>query len=385
MRILLSCLQGRNDHRLPPYGFWRNYFVQGLREAGHEVLEVPGVDWAAGLTDQGRVEQSAWRAKTWETVVDFAARSAKDRPIDLFLGYLFPRQVDTSAIALLQTRGIACVNFFCDNVREFRSLPAEYRPFALHWVPEFEALHLYNAAGLPHVHLPMPCWIPAELRHVRSVETGPPVFVGSADALRRDLLARAITNGGHFSIRGSGWHDDDVPGDVQEAPRSCVRLLRNQISAVTNSGIRALAIKVANRLRPLRSRTIPGERIHPSPIGTETYCRVVREAAVTIGISRVPTPFALDRKPRAYSRLRDIEAPMLGACYLTEWTEGLGHLYEPGVEVETYRTAEELSGKLRELMANPARRAALRQAGQHRALAEHTVARSIDRIARHLT
>ena len=40
---------------------------------------------------------------------------------------------------------------------------------------------------------------------------------------------------------------------------------------------------------------------------------------------------------------------MLGACYLTEWTEGLEHMYELGKEIETYRTAEELTSKLSEL------------------------------------
>ena len=50
MRILLSCLQGRPLQALPAYAFWRRYFVQGLREAGHEVLEVPSADWAEGLT-----------------------------------------------------------------------------------------------------------------------------------------------------------------------------------------------------------------------------------------------------------------------------------------------------------------------------------------------
>ena len=34
---------------------------------------------------------------------------------------------------------------------------------------------------------------------------------------------------------------------------------------------------------------------------------------------------------------------MLGACYLTEWTAGLEHMYELGKEIETYRTPEELT------------------------------------------
>jgi hypothetical protein len=45
-------------------------------------------------------------------------------------------------------------------------------------------------------------------------------------------------------------------------------------------------------------------------------------------------------QPNTYSRLRDIEAPMLGACYLTEQTEGLECLYDIGNEIEIYKDPE---------------------------------------------
>ena len=70
------------------------------------------------------------------------------RPIHLFVGYFYPEQVEVSAIRELQRMGIPCVNFFCDNVREFVKPPAEYAPFALHWVPEFEALPMYREARI---------------------------------------------------------------------------------------------------------------------------------------------------------------------------------------------------------------------------------------------
>jgi hypothetical protein len=88
-----------------------------------------------------------------------------------------------------------------------------------------------------------------------------------------------------------------------------------------------------------------------------------------------------NRKPLRYSRLRDIEAPMLGACYLTEWTEGLDCLFETGPEIETYRTAEELSVKLAELSADPERRRSMRRRAQRHALDKHCVPRSVARIA----
>jgi hypothetical protein len=165
MRIILSCLQSLRRHDIPAYDFWRTYFVEGCREASIDVLEVPGVDWAEGLTlAEGSEEFDLWRSCTWEQTLAFAKDEQERGGVDFFLGYLYPEQVDVPAVHELRRAGIPCVNFFCDNVREFRKVPAAYAPFDLHWVPEYEALPMYRRAGLPHIHAPMPCWIPEKLR-----------------------------------------------------------------------------------------------------------------------------------------------------------------------------------------------------------------------------
>src|ERR1700736_4860362 len=102
MRILVSCLQGSNRHPISAYGFWRTYFTRGLEEAGHRVLEVPDVDWAQGLACTAGTALEAWRSRSWERVLAFVRREQGQRPIDMFLGYLFPRQVEVSAIRELQ-------------------------------------------------------------------------------------------------------------------------------------------------------------------------------------------------------------------------------------------------------------------------------------------
>jgi hypothetical protein len=385
MRVLLSCLQSPKRHALAAYDFWRSHFLHGCREAGLECLEVPAIDWAEGLTYLPGDDLEAWRARTWDAVLAFARREHARRTIDFFLGYLYPAQIETPAIAELRRLGIPCVNFFCDNVREFRSVPAEFRLFDLHWVPEFEALPMYRRAGLPHVHAPMPCWVPPELRTAPVAETEPPTFIGSADDLRRDLFGHALQAGADFMVRGPGWVDQAGSGSrSRRKPRSIARLIANQWKVARNHGMSALLHKLENRRRPLNPPPIPADRVLPL-VAPDEYLRVSREAIVTIGVNRVPTARASDRLPLAYSRLRDIEAPMLGACYLTEQTAGLGELYELGAEIETYRTAEELAAKLDELTSDPPRRRSLRERGQRRALEEHSAARSLRRIAGRLT
>jgi hypothetical protein len=382
VRVLVSCLQSRKHHPLPAYEFWRTYFLGGCREAEIEAVEVPDVDWAEGLTYPAGNDLSAWRTRTWEKVLAFVRGEHGRRPIDFFLGYLYPCQVEPAAIADLHHIGIPCVNFFCDNVREFRSVPDAFRSFALHWVPEFEALPLYRRAGLPHVHAPMPCWVPAELRTVPLIESEPPTFIGSADLLRRNLLGRALQAGADFQVRGPGWNG--AQATEMAVSRPFRHSFANQWNTVREHGVAALVRKVENRLWPVAAPPMGVGRVL-APLSPSEYFRVSREAMIAIGVNRVRTARASDRHPLTYSRLRDLEAPMLGACYLTEWTAGLEELYELGSEIETYRTPEELAAKVDELRKGPIRRRGLRERGQRRALNDHSAARSLKRIAREAT
>ena len=237
---------------------------------------------------------------------------------------------------------------------------------------------------MPYVHAAMPCWVPIELRQVPSIESEPPTFIGSADQLRHDLLGRALSIGAEFVIRGPGWMPQADASSGPSEPTSIGRVLKHQVDLVRQHGWRAIGQKIEGRLRPLSPAVVPQSKILGPIFGAE-YARVTREAIVTIGVNRVPTPRRSPRRPLVYSRLRDIEAPMLGACYLTEWTPGLEHLYELGTEIECYRTAEELTSKLTEIRQDFSRRSALRSRAQGRALAHHTVGRSIERIRAHFS
>jgi len=385
MRVLVSCLQALKEHRIPAYGFWRTNFLRGIEEAGHEPLEVPGVDWAEGLACDDGPALEEWRGRTWGAVQDFVRGQSLIAPIDLFIGYLYPRQIERAAIRELQRLGTPCVNFFCDNVREFRHVPSEFAPFDLHWVPEFEALPMYKAAGWAHIHAAMPCWVPKHLRTPPERETELPNFIGSTDALRRNLLGAALSEGAEFLIRGKGWNVENSARNKAPARRSgFVGKVIRQLALARSHGVGAVVHKIEQRVRPLRGAPIPTSSIADAPVGMEEYHRLTREAMVTLGVNRVPTAHAPLRRPIVYSRLRDIEAPMLGACYLTEWTAGLEHMYRLGSEIETYRTSQELVAKLTELRTNRERREAMRRSAQKRALEEHSVVRSVARIAERL-
>ena len=106
---------------------------------------------------------------------------------------------------------------------------------------------------------------------------------------------------------------------------------------------------------------------------------------VTLGVNRYPSFKFPVEEPDTYSRLRDIEAPALGACYLTEWTEGIEQLYDPDKEIVVYRSADELINKAQQLIKDAGKRQQLKKNGQKRALNDHTVPKSLEKIVKFLS
>jgi hypothetical protein len=378
MRIFLSAQQALRRHAVPGYAFWEYYFKKGLAEAGHQVIETPGVDWAEGLTALDPAARARWLGDTWNPTVEFLRAEHARQPVDFFLSYLFPNQVEPAAIATIRALGIPCVNFFCDNVREFTRVPSSYRGFDLHWVPEADARTLYAAARLPFLSAPMPMWVPPEYRAPPAAENNDTLFIGSHDVLREDLLGGAVARGLTLKIHGDGWR----PGGTVALlpPRTVGGTIANQFEFLRTHGLRGFAMRATYQAhRPRPDAWIDG--CWQPAVHGDAYFRATRESRVVIGINRYPSfrhPFS---QPGRYSRLRDIEAPMLGACYLVEWAPGLDELYDLGTEIATYRDAAGLAEEAARLQADPARRQSLRRLGQRRALADHTLARSVARIA----
>ncbi|XHR93519.1 glycosyltransferase [Mucilaginibacter sp. UC70_90] len=379
MRILLSFLQDKvsKPHPVPSYRFWQHYIKNGIAEAGMSYIEVPEVDWAEGLVyEEGSVALQNWQERSWQATINYI--KANRQNIDIFLSYLYPKQIPAEAIEQIRKMGIPCVNFYCDSVREFKAVPAKFRIFDLIWVPEHEALSMYRKARVKHINLPMPMWVEPQLRYRTLLHEIPGVsFIGSKDILRENLLGQAIQKGLPISVRGAGWlAQSAAPVFV---PGSAYQKLINQVNFVKQQGFSGLAIKGLRQLTKFPVIPVADDHIFPSPDFDE-YINITQSSMVTLGINRVPTFKRTHNKPLTYSRLRDIEAPMLGACYLTEYCEGIDQLYDTDNEINVYHTVDELVQKATELLNNKETRDKLRINGQQRVLNDHAIPSSLKKI-----
>lgn len=379
MRIFICCQQSLKNHLIPAYQFWEIYFKKGIEEANHQWIEAQGVDWAEGLVYRESKELELWRNKTWKSTIDQIKKQHKAGGIDLFLSYLYPQQISISAIKEIQDLGIACVNFFCDNVREFTKVPKEFYYFDLNWVPEYKALEMYKKAQLNYIHAPMPVWIDPRHRNCQYQEQYGATFIGSKDTQRAALLSELLKLGVSLEIRGTGWDKKPARGKHNPKKKSKLKTIINQIDFFEHQGVCAWLRKTKSKWSKPIDDSIFTSYIYPKP-NFEEYIKIIQQSKITLGINRYPSFRHSFTNPDTYSRMRDIEAPMMGACYLTEWTEGLGQMYELGKEIETYRTPEELKEKIFQLEAEPKKRKTMRFEGQKRALEQHTFTKSLTKI-----
>jgi hypothetical protein len=381
MKIFLSFLQdtGGEPHDIPAYRFWTYYIKNGIEEAAMHWTEVPGLDWAAGLIPyENDTALNLWKEQAWEKTLKYIKSNRHN--IDIFLSYLYPKQIEINAIKEIRKLGIPCINFYCDHIRQYTKLPDEFKVFDMLWVPEFEAIPMYKKAKIDFINLPMPMWVKPQYRRCPVIENSIISFIGSKDILRQNLLSQVINKGLFVEIRGNGWKNEDAEQKNVVIPTAgWSNKLINQMNFAKRFGLKSLIIKYAQQLGGISQFAIPDQNLFQKP-DFENYIRITRQCSVTIGINRVPTFKALNTQPLVYSRLRDIEAPMMGACYLTEYTEGLNNLYHLGKEIETYTNADELIYKCNELINSPAKRKELRIHGQKKALDFHAIPSSLQKL-----
>jgi spore maturation protein CgeB len=112
--------------------------------------------------------------------------------------------------------------------------------------------------------------------------------------------------------------------------------------------------------------------------------RLYSASQVVLGFLEVYDDVDTSKSLMQHLHLREFEAPMAGALYLTNYSDELAEHYEPDREVVTFRNRYELLEKVEYYLAHPAEADRVRQAGRARALRDHTWERRFASLFREL-
>ena len=82
--------------------------------------------------------------------------------------------------------------------------------------------------------------------------------------------------------------------------------------------------------------------------------------------------------------MRLFESTGMGCCLLTDHKSDIQSIFEPDIEVVTYKTPSEAIDKAKYLLKNPNAAQKIAKAGQQKTFSEHTTEKQVDQLAYHL-
>jgi spore maturation protein CgeB len=292
--------------------------------------------------------------------------------VDLFFGYFYSSVVYPETLDLIRQSGVPTVNFSCNNVHQFDLVRDIASHFDLCIVPERAALADFRAAGARPIRIQLAA-NPRVYRPQPEPRIYDVTFVGQRYADRADFLTHLHTNGIDVRAWGAGWAPRKRL-DVAHA-KAALALVEDE----RLDGVRRLAVASA------RSRVFPStgpprgtasDTQQPTPFGgprllQSDLIRRFSQSRLSLGFATAGASH-LSEKRLTHLRLREFEAPMSGALYLTEDQPELHEYFEPGKEVLTYTDKHDLLETTRYYLAHQEQSERIRHAGWRRAVQEHT-------------
>jgi spore maturation protein CgeB len=343
---------------------WFRNLHEPLVDMGHEVVLFPAEEGRAAME---RNDARARAAFSERLVERFIAEHSRRR-FDLFFAYLMDGMVDPDAIVRIRSAGVPTCNFSCNNAHQFHLVDGLSPVFDLSLHSERDAAAKFRAVGARPLWWPMAS-NPKYFRPHDVPRTVDVSFVGANYALRARYILHLLEHGTDVHAYGPGWGSGR-----REAMRAGLKrwwlLGRRLASLQENSRYRASAALADDDRRAYMRRRFPANLHHPVP--DDELILLYSRSRVSLGFLEVYDRHDASRPVTRHMHLREFEAPMCGALYMTGYTDEVAECFEPGKEVVVYRNEEELLDKVRYYLAHPAEGERVRSAGLARALAEHT-------------
>ncbi len=347
---------------------WRRHFYDGLQGALPSVVfpEAVSFTWARPASE-ATLGPSRERGEMSERLWDQIRIAHAARPLDAVISYCFSSDIEAALIERTVASGIPWVNFYCDSTYAFDRVEALARVTSLNWFPERAAAPSYRAAGRPALCRPYamnPAALPEAACETADYALG---FVGAPTGNRVLRLAGLRLLGCSTEVRGEGWQRAKTspvgPGAARpQPPRD--RRARGRL------GERVL-------MRALR----PFVRRWGGALTDDEMAPFLSRCRMVLGLNEGRDT---QGRYRSYLKLRDVEFPGFGCCYLTQDCEDVAHAFDVGREVFTFRHLAEAASLVRRNMRHPEAARAMGRAARRRVLAEHTWAARLPELARAL-
>jgi len=308
------------------------------------------------------------RARFSEEFLAAVGEANRAGRLDFVLTYVSDSHLEPAAVDRVRETTAPVVNFFCNNVHQFHLIRRLAPRFTLNLVPEAEAIAAYRGVGAEAHFFPMAA-NPDVYRSLSGSPRYEASFAGQRYADRASHLLGLREAGVDAHAFGQGWNATPQSG-TSESPAGVGRALALLLQG--KNPFRA----ARDRMEWTRLRSQHSAALHP-PASDREYVALFSESMISLGFLVLGDTHRM-RRPLRQVRLREFEAPMAGAFYVTEYLEEIGLHYEIGKEVVCFRSRDELISLCRYYLAHEGERERIRRAGEARARRDHTWSRRFE-------
>jgi spore maturation protein CgeB len=348
---------------------WRANLYDPLIALGHDVvLREEGILALFDHDPEARGTAPA-RARFSEAFIAAVEAAHRARPLDLVITYVHGSHLEPAAIDRVRERVAPILEFHCNNIHQFHLVRRIAKHFTLCLVPEREALADYRRAGATPWYFPMAA-NPAVYRPRPGPVRYGATFAGQRYGDRTALVLALLDAGIDTHVFGQGW-TWGPGGDASRTPaaeQGAAGALGQLVSQTLAGRLPWRAVADGLAWRALVGRHAGS--LH-GPVSDDAYIALFSESRISLGFLILGDSHRTLR-PLRQVRLREFEATMAGAFYLTGWIEELADLYEIGKEIVCYRSRAEMVDLARWYLAHDEEREKVRRAGHARAQRDHT-------------
>ncbi len=348
---------------------WHNHFNEALRAVTRRLTLPQDLDftWARAVgVDAGEIARE--RATTSERLGEQIRREHAAHGLDAVISCCFSVDVETELVKQTIQSGVPWINFYCDSTHRFPEVEALARVASLNWFPEHAAIERYAALGTPFFCRPYaynPNFLPDLSGRAFHRKVG---FIGVPTTNRITQLGWLLLFGSDVAIRGHRWVGEGANPFFNPIPAR-VRFWQ----ALRQPGLFEKGIRRC--FWPSVRKRAEGA------LGNNEFFDFIGNTQITLGLNQ-----GRDERGRllSYMKLRDLEFPGYGCCYLTEHNQDIAEALEVGREVLTCHSMIDAAAQIRELQDQPERARAIGRAGRQRVLASHTWAARLPELAARL-
>lgn len=335
-------------------GVWQKHFYDGLKQAGVDVVLPRGIDfgWARPPQTVDPLRTANARGRVSDALLA-QILTADGGPPQAVLSCCFSNDVELDLVDRVRAAGIPWVNFFCDSLYAFEWVSALAARTSVNWFVESKAEVSYRKLGVPYLLAPYA--LNPEALPVASCQAPvhPLLFVGTAGRSRIRSAALIRLSGADLHLRGWGWKE------VLDAKTKSSSLVKQAGRAV---------------IRKLFGARVGGY------LDDETLLAELRRSAVVLGLNEGGSGPNVHR----YLKLRDLEFPGMGCCYLTQHHADLAEVFELGKDIFTFQSPWEASRLAKDLARHPSECRAIGHRARARVLGEHTWSARLPQLEAHL-